>query len=180
MSSSFSWQNSISLCPASFCTPRPNWPVTLGIFWLPTFAFQSPMMKVKSLSRVRLFVTPWTVAYQAPLSIGFSRQECWSRLPFPSTGDFPNPGIKPRSPSLEADSLPSEPPGKTTPPGKHVINAYIYVQAGFRKGRGTRDQIANNCWIIEKTREFLKNIYFCFIEYAKPLTVWITINCGKF
>ena len=54
------------------------------------------------------------------------------------------------------------------------------VQAGFRKGRGTRDQIANICWIIEKTREFLKNIYFCFIEYAKPLTVWITVNCGKF
>ena len=50
------------------------------------------------------------------------------------------------------------------------------VQAGFRKGRGTRDQIANICWIIEKAREFQKNIYFCFIDYAKPLTVWITIN----
>ena len=54
------------------------------------------------------------------------------------------------------------------------------VQAGFRKGRETRDQIANICWIIEKAREFQKNIYFCFIDYAKPLTVWITINCGKF
>ena len=54
------------------------------------------------------------------------------------------------------------------------------VQAGFRKGRGTRDQIANICWILEKAREFQKNIYFCFIDYAKPLTVWITINCGKF
>ena len=54
------------------------------------------------------------------------------------------------------------------------------VQAGFRKGRGTRDQIANICWIMEKAREFQKNIYFCFIDYAKPLTVWITINCGKF
>ena len=52
-------------------------------------------MKVKSLSRVRLFVTPWTVAYQAPLSMGFSRQECWSELPFPSPGDLPNPGIEP-------------------------------------------------------------------------------------
>ena len=48
------------------------------------------------------------------------------------------------------------------------------VQAGFRKGRGTRDQTANICWIIEKAREFQKNIYFCFIEYAKALTVWIT------
>ena len=54
------------------------------------------------------------------------------------------------------------------------------VQASFRKGRGTRDQIANIRWIIEKAREFQKNIYFCFIDYAKALTVWITINCGKF
>ena len=54
------------------------------------------------------------------------------------------------------------------------------VQAGFRKGRGTRDQIANICWIIEKAREFQKNIFFCFIDSVKALTVWITINCGKF
>ena len=53
------------------------------------------------------------------------------------------------------------------------------VQAGFRKGRGIRDQIANICWIIEKAREFYKNIYFCFIDYAKAF-VRITINCGKF
>ena len=53
------------------------------------------------------------------------------------------------------------------------------VQAAFRKGRGTRDQIVI-CWIMEKAREFQKNIYFYFIDYAKPLTVWITINCGKF
>ena len=52
------------------------------------------------------------------------------------------------------------------------------VQAGIGKDRGTRDQIANICWIIEKTREFQKNIYFCFIDYAKAF-VWITINCGK-
>ena len=54
------------------------------------------------------------------------------------------------------------------------------VQAGFRKGRGTRDQIAIIRWIMEKARKFQKNIYFCFIDYAKPLTVWITTNCGKF
>ena len=54
------------------------------------------------------------------------------------------------------------------------------VQAGFRKGRGTRDQIANTRWIMEKAREFQKNIYFCFLTMPKPLTVWITINCGKF
>ena len=50
------------------------------------------------------------------------------------------------------------------------------VQAGFRKGRWTRDRIANIRWIIEKAREFQKNIYFCFIDYVKPLTVWITTN----
>ena len=54
----------------------------------------------------------WTVAYQAPLSMGFSRQEYWSGLPFPSPGDLPDPGIKPRSPALVADTLTSEPPGK--------------------------------------------------------------------
>ena len=54
------------------------------------------------------------------------------------------------------------------------------IQAGFRKGRGTRDQIANICWIIEKARKFQKNVYFCFTDYAKALTVWITTNCGKF
>ena len=53
------------------------------------------------------------------------------------------------------------------------------VQAGFRKGRGTRDQIPNICWIIEKAREFYKNIYYCLLDYAKGL-VWITTNCGKF
>ena len=68
--------------------------------------------EVKSLSRVRLSATLWTVAYQAPPSMGFSRQEYWSGLPFPSPGNLPNPGIEPRSPALEADALTSEPPGK--------------------------------------------------------------------
>ena len=54
------------------------------------------------------------------------------------------------------------------------------VQAGFRKGRGTRDQIANICWIIAKAREFQKNIYFCLLTTPKPLIVWITKHCGKF
>ena len=67
---------------------------------------------MKSLSRVQLFATPWTVAYQASPSMGFSRQEYWSGLPFPSPGDLPNLGIEPGSPSLEADALTSEPPGK--------------------------------------------------------------------
>ena len=69
-------------------------------------------VKVKSLSRVQLFATPGTAAYQAPLSLGFSRQEYWCGLPFPSPGDLPDPGIEPGSPTLEADALTSEPPGK--------------------------------------------------------------------
>ena len=65
------------------------------------------------VSLVRLFVTPWTnVAHQSPPTMGFSRQEYWSGVPFPSPGDLPNPGIKPRSPALQADPLTSEPPGK--------------------------------------------------------------------
>ena len=64
-----------------------------------------PKVKVRSLSHVRLFATPWTIAHQAPPSMGFSRQECWSGLPFPSPGDLP------RSPALQADALQSEPPG---------------------------------------------------------------------
>ena len=73
---------------------------------------------------------------------------------------------------------------------QYVNRELLDVQAGFRKGRGTRDQIANICWIIKKAREFQKNIYFCFIylfiftsallTMPKLLTVWITINCGKF
>ena len=68
--------------------------------------------KVKSFSRVQLFATSWTVAYQASPSVGFSRQEYWSGLPFPCPRDLPNPGIKTRSPTLQVDSLPSETPGK--------------------------------------------------------------------
>ena len=65
---------------------------------------------VKSLGCVLLFWTPWTVAYQAPPSVEFSRQEYWSGVSFPSPGDLPNPGIEPGSPALQADALPPELP----------------------------------------------------------------------
>ena len=130
--------------------------------------------------------------------MGFSRQEYWSGLPFPSPGDLPDLGIELRSPILQADALTSKPSGKPVPKKGNAKECLNYcpialishvskvmlktlqgklqqymnrelpdVQAGFRKGRGTRDQIANVRWIIEKTREFQKNIYFCFIDYAK-------------
>ena len=69
-------------------------------------------VKVKSLGCVQLFATPWTVAYQALPSMGLSRQEYWNGLPFPSPGYLPDLGIEPRSPELQADSLPTELPGK--------------------------------------------------------------------
>ena len=69
-------------------------------------------VKVKSLSRVRPFATPWTVAHQASPSMGFSRQEYWSRLPFPSPGDLPHPGIEPTSPALAGRFFTTASPGK--------------------------------------------------------------------
>ena len=69
------------------------------------------MLNVLSLSHVRLFVTPWTAAYEDPPSMGFSRQKYWSGLPFPSPGDLPDPGIEPESPAWQADALPSKLPG---------------------------------------------------------------------
>ena len=71
---------------------------------------------------LRVFATPWTVAYQALLFMQFSRQQYWSELPFPSPGDLPDPGIEPRSPALQADVLTSEPPGKISSVHQVVVN----------------------------------------------------------
>ena len=84
-------------------------------------------VKVKSLSRVRLFVTPWTVAYRVPPSMEFFRQECWSGLPFPSPGDLPDPGIEPGSPALQADALSSEPPGTCSAVGPCYLSILYMV-----------------------------------------------------
>ena len=92
-------------------------PVLTVVSWPAYRFFKRQVSEVKLLSHVWLFVTPWTVAYQAPPSVGFSRQEYWSGLPFPSPGDLPNPGIKSRSPTLQADALTSEPPGKPNKTG---------------------------------------------------------------
>ena len=95
---------------------------TLSIIYI-RHTYESELMKVKvkSLIRVRLFVTPWTIAHEAPPSMEFSRQAYWSRLPFPSPGDLPDPGIKPLSPTLRTDALPSEPPGNPS------IYTYTYL-----------------------------------------------------
>ena len=78
---------------------------------------------MKSLSRVQLFATPWTVAYHTPPSVGFSRQEYWSGLPLPSPGDLPDPGIEPKSPALQVDSLRTELQGK---PLKRILGQGVY------------------------------------------------------
>ena len=88
----------------------PEYMITSSLHW--KLMSHKVKVNVKSLSPVRLFEILWTVAYQVPPSMGFSRQEYWSGLPFLSPGDLPDPGIEPRSPSLEADALTSEPPGK--------------------------------------------------------------------
>ena len=87
---------------------------------------------MKSLSCVQLFVTPWTVAHQAPLSMGFSRQEYWSGLPFPSPGDLPNPGIETGSSALQADTLTSEPPGKPSGKEENLTQhpLFLFVKSG--------------------------------------------------
>ena len=82
-------------------------------------------VKVKSLSLVRLFVTTWTIAHQAPPAMGFSRQQYWSGLPFPSPRDLPDPGIEPGSPTLQVDTLPSE------PPGIYFLNRFTQIQSIF-------------------------------------------------
>ena len=78
----------------------------------PTVGVELCAYVLSHFSHVQLSATPWTVAQQAPLSMGFSRQEYLSELPFTSPGDLTHPGIKPRSPTLQADALTSDPPGK--------------------------------------------------------------------
>ena len=110
--------------PHSFLFLLGEWRNTGEIRWgrceVLVLASEGKWSEVKSLSRVWLFVTPLTVAYQAPLSMGFSRQEYWNGLPFLSRGDLPDSGIEPRSSALQADALTSEPPGKCAEYSKRV------------------------------------------------------------
>ena len=118
---------------------------------------------MKLLSRVRLLATLWTVAYQAPPSMGFARQEYWSGLALPS----------PHASKVMLKILQAR-------LQQYVNRELPNVQAGFRKDRGTRDQIANICWIMEKQESSRNTSIFALLTMPKPLTVWIPINCGKF
>ena len=90
------------------------------------------MSIVKSLSHVRLFATLWTVACQAPPFMGFSRQEYWSGLPFPSPGDLPNPGIETGASALQAHSLLSEPPDVMEKPKQMLLSAQYFNNCHWR------------------------------------------------
>ena len=114
---------------------------------LPTSTYthwQSPVWKWEcySLSRVWLFETPWTVAHQAPLSMGLSRQEYWSGLPFPSPGDLPDPGMEPRSPALQVDSshLSHQRPNDQKEPGNRSSPPGSSPSPGAERGRARKAQ----------------------------------------
>ena len=108
---------------------------------------------MRSLSRVRLFAAPWTVAHQAPPSVGFSRQKYWSGLPFPFPGDLPNPGIEPGSPTLQADALPSEPPGKLNNTLKGINNRMTETEEGISDLKDRMVEIIPTEQNIEKRME---------------------------
>ena len=119
---------------------------------------------------------PWTVAYQAPPSMGFSRQECWSRLPFPSPGDIPDPGIEPKSPALWADALPSEPPRKPTQFPDSAVGIESTCNAGdsgsnLGSGRSTAEGIdcpLQYCWA-SLVAQLIKNLSAMWETWVRSL-----------
>ena len=121
-------------------------------------------VKVKSLSHVQLSVTLWTVTYQASPSMGFSRQEYWSGLPFPSPGDLPDPGIKPGSPALEADTLTSE------PPGKEIESKYLTMHQ-TASNTELYDMKFSSYWSWKKQR-FKKDVSYDMLPEPNPQKHW--------
>ena len=124
---------------------------------------------MKSLSHVRLFVTPWIVAHQAPLSMGFSRQEYWSGLPFPPQGDLPDPGVEPLFPALQVDST-AEPPGKPLAdicaPGccRHLwllLSPYIDEKASQQEGWGGErgNHRSSGRWLVLRSMDTVRLVF---------------------
>ena len=127
----YNWENVTVLSPFDPFTfySLKKWLLLLSFSWKLLFQVCRSSNReptVKLLSSVRLFVTPWTVAYQAPPSMEFSRPEYWSGLPFPSPEDLPYPGIEPGSPTLQADTLPSEPPRNQNPAHKVLFSPCLF------------------------------------------------------
>ena len=139
----------------------------LAVEWEIWTLFPGKWVKVKSLSCVQLLATPRAVAYQAPPSTGFSRQECWSGLPFPSPGDLPNPRIKPRSPTLQADTSPSELPGKSKPPwsgGKYTSKTHILTFNWYMHRSSTAIHGGN---IVSRFTQFFAVLSWCYFTENK-------------
>ena len=103
----------LCVCPSQPICPSPPFPDSVTL-----------LLQLSHFSHIRLFVTLWTVAHQAPLSMGFSRQEYQTGWLFPSPGHLPHPGIEPRSPALQEDSLPAEPPAK---PISLSVSPYTFI-----------------------------------------------------
>ena len=120
-------------------------------------------------SCVRLFVTPWTVAYNLP-SMGFSRQECWSGLPFLSPGDLPDPGIKPGSPALQADGLPSEPPGKLF---FFFLNIYL-LKYNWLTMFQVHSKLIQLCIYTYIVFEII--FHYRLLQYIDYSSLWYTVN----
>ena len=134
----------------------------------------------RSFSRVWLFATPWTTADQAPLSMGFSRQEYWSGLPFPSPGDLPNPGIEPRSPALQADSTIWDyfTTSKIILPlsiTSFCEKVFILTQSKFKRIDSTVYHIGSPSSCVLDWNKFMNNLYYpwnlyeCFYLRVKTL-----------
>ena len=112
---------------------------------------------------VQLFATPWPIACRAPLSMEFSRQEYWSGQPFPSPGDLFNPGIKLRSPTLQANSLPSEPPGKPKNTGVGSLSLLQWIFPTQEQNCG----LLHCRWITSQATSF--TMYYCKIQGVQPI-----------
>ena len=126
--------------------------------------------KWKWLSPVQLFVTPWTVAHQAPQPMEFSRQEYWNGLPCPSPGDLPNPRIKPMSPALQADALPFKLPRK--PLVKEKRDAYCVTLEMMERIANFILRDKGNCW------SFLSKITWSDLVFQRvTLALGWTIDC---
>ena len=149
---------------------HPLWATSMTHWWPSKIAphvAKYPLVKVTVLvahiSCIWLFATPWTVAHQSSLPMGFSRQEYWSGLPFPSPGDLSNPGIKSESPTLQADSLQSEPPGKPKYPLQAKINSSENIELGnFRDAFSLSSYLALwSLWYLRSVlNEKFGSVYF--------------------
>ena len=126
-------------------------------------------VKVKVLSHVPLFVTPWIVVHQAPLSMEFSRQGYWNGLPFPFPGDLPNPGIESRSPTLRVGSLPSEPPRNPNILKRRKQSVHIKCNKNFIKPISNNRKTFKRQIIIKKIIIIIKRQIICF-SYKKNLS----------